>query len=359
MVFGVFMKVRFEKAISMMMVAGLAMTSLAGCSGADDSHKIVIRSEDVSADYNMVMSDYADVTLTQKISCIYSQVDEEKLSFSIEKRELTHVYVADGDKVEAGQLVAKLNVDDLERKQRDNDEKIEQNNLLIDETQKMIDYYDSLLKGSLSLTRREEIELKRVECVQDKETYEHEIESCKEDNADLTDTIEKAKLYAGMDGTVSGIDKAMIGTRPSKNVTVMKIINTDHCSFVSKDDEAFEFLHEGDPVKITVSDEKQYEATVYDVDEENGRVVIDLDEPDYSIQMSTRGTIYLELEKHENVLALPVGAVHSTDEFYYVYKLNENGVRELVEIEVGLVGSDLVEIKSGINPYDSVILRKA
>lgn len=353
------MKSGINKFLAASLVAVTAMSSLTGCSGSDNEHKIVIRSEDVYADYTMAMADYADVALVQKLSCIYSQVEEESLSFEIENREFTHLYVADGDKVKAGQLVAKLNVDDLELKMMDNDEKIEQNLLLIEETQKMIDYYDSVLKGSLSLKRKEEIELSRVACVEDISTYESEIEKCTDSNATLKDTIEKSILYAGMDGTVSNINRDLIGTKPSKKAVIMKIINTDHCSFVAREEEAFDYLHEGDAVKIDISDTKQYEATVYKVDEENERVVIDLDEPDYSLKMSTRGIINIELDRHNNVLTLPVGAVHFADDLVYVYMLNDNGVRELVEIEVGLVGTDYVEILSGINPYDSVILRKA
>ena len=135
---------------------------LAGCSQAEEL-KLSISSEDVSEDYSMVEADYADVVLEESISCLYSQINEESLAFNIEKRELTHIYVADGDTVKAGQLVAKLNVDDLEKKLRDNDDLIAQDELLIEETNKLIDYYEGLLKGSLGLKRREEIEFKVID----------------------------------------------------------------------------------------------------------------------------------------------------------------------------------------------------
>ena len=330
---------------------------LGGCSEAEHP-TVKISSDNVADEYYMVEVDYGDVVKSERISCLYSQVDEENLSFSIEKREFTHVYVSEGENVTAGQLVAKLNVDDLEKKLRDNTDLIEQDELLIEETNKLIDYYEGLLKGSTGLKRREEIEFKLSDTLQDLEAIESEKTNCERENTEFSDIIENSELRAGIDGTVSNINRALIGTRPSKGVTIMKIINTDHCSFISKDEEAFLYLNEGDPVKIVISDEKSYEATVIEKDADQGRVIMDLDEPDYSIKMSTRGTVYVELERADNVLMLPRDAVHMTEDMSYVYMLSESGVREIRQIETGIIGTNSVEIKSGLLPYEQVILRK-
>ena len=335
----------------------LLTSALSGCSG-EEVPRLSISSEDVSEDYSMVDVDYGDVVLEETISCLYSQINEENLAFNIEKRELTHIYVTDGDKVTAGQLVAKLNVDDLEKKLRDNEDLIAQDELLIDETNKLIDYYEGLLRGSIGLKRREEIEFKVSNARQELDVYENEKNDCERENNVFADIIEKSKLYAGIDGTVSNINKSLIGTKPSKGSTVMRIINTDHCSFVSRDKEALVYFKVGDPVRIDISEEKSYNATVIEVDTVGERVIMDLDEPDYSIKMSTRGTINIELERADNVLTLPREAVHTTEDLTYVYILTDSGVRELKEIEAGLMGTKLVEIKSGLLPYEQVILRK-
>ncbi len=331
--------------------------AVSGCSKAEVP-SLKINSEDVASEYNMVEVDYNDVVLEEQISCLYSQIDEQLLSFSIEKGELTHIYVSDGDSVKTGQLLAKLNVDDLEKKLRDNEDLIEQSELLINETQKLIDYYESLINGSIGLKRREEIEFKISDASQQLDELRNTKETCERENIGFKEIIEQSMLYAGMDGTVSNINKALVGTRPSKGATVMKIINTDHCSFVSKDEEAFELLEIGDSVRIDISADKFYSATVIEKDRTNGRVIMDLDEPDYSLKMSTRGTINVELERADHVLSLPRDAVHTTEDMAYVYMLSESGVRELKEIEVGIMGAKLVEIKSGLLPYEQVILRK-
>ena len=57
-------------------------------------------------------------------------------------------------------------------------------------------------------------------------------------------------------------------------------------------------------------------------------------------------------------MTLPREAVHTTEDMTYVYILTDSGVRELKQIETGLMGTKLVEIKSGLLPYEQVILRK-
>ncbi|MCR5830104.1 MAG: hypothetical protein K6F93_07160 [Lachnospiraceae bacterium] len=351
------MKQKTLRKIACLGIMALSAGALVGCAQTQEpSVKIV--SDDVSDEYSMVEVDYGDVVLEQQISCLYSQVSEENLSFSIENRELTHIYVSDGDSVKEGQAVAKLNVDDLEKKVRDNEDLIEQCDLIITETNKLIDYYEGILSGSASLKKREEIEFKISDAKQQLDEVESEKKGALRENNEFGAIIEKSVLYAGMDGTVSSINKSFIGTRPSKGATVMKIINTDHCSFISRNEEAFELLNVGDPVTIDVSEDKRYNATVIEKDAEGGRVIMDLDEPDYSIKMSTRGTINIELERADNVLTLPREAVHTTEDMAYVYRLTDKGVRELAEIEVGIMGTNLVEIKNGLVPYEQVILRK-
>ena len=91
---------------------------------------------------------------------------------------------------------------------------------------------------------------------------------------------------------------------------------------------------------------------------EKGRIVFDLDEPDYSISVGTRASIYLVVESKKQVLAVPRVAVYGSEENgYYVYVLTDDGVRETVDVQVGLIGNNYIEILGGIEMYTSVIVR--
>ena len=63
------------------------------------------------------------------------------------------------------------------------------------------------------------------------------------------------------------------------------------------------------------------------------------------------------IDRREQVLSVPRLTVFNTDEYYYVFTLSESGVRELQKVEVGLIGTDYVEILSGLELHSSVILR--
>ena len=75
------------------------------------------------------------------------------------------------------------------------------------------------------------------------------------------------------------------------------------------------------------------------------------------IDVGTTGTLRLILDKKENVLSLPVGAVNYADGKPYVYVLDDNGFKQMVWVSAGLIGDDLVEITSGLSEGDKVVYR--
>ena len=69
------------------------------------------------------------------------------------------------------------------------------------------------------------------------------------------------------------------------------------------------------------------------------------------------GTLSIVLEEKNNVLTLPTEAVHNAYDKWYVYVINETGDREVKWIETGLRGSGIVEITSGLEEGEKVILK--
>ena len=64
-------------------------------------------------------------------------------------------------------------------------------------------------------------------------------------------------------------------------------------------------------------------------------------------------------EEAKGALSLPKSCVFETEDFTYVYILNEDGVREMRKITAGVIGDEFVEIVDGISETESVILRKS
>ncbi|MBQ7774710.1 MAG: hypothetical protein IJ379_02225, partial [Lachnospiraceae bacterium] len=87
------------------------------------------------------------------------------------------------------------------------------------------------------------------------------------------------------------------------------------------------------------------------------RIYFRLVDEDYNPNNTVLGRITLVLEQKENALSLNDDAIHISGEEYYVYTLDENNVRRMQFVEIGLWGDGEVEILSGLSEGDRVILK--
>jgi len=61
--------------------------------------------------------------------------------------------------------------------------------------------------------------------------------------------------------------------------------------------------------------------------------------------------------KKEQVLNVPLRAIHTAEDKKYVYVVGQENVREVKWIETGLYGDDCVEVISGLTEGEKVILK--
>jgi len=336
--------------------AGLLLT---GCGREEKAKTVKIVTEDVSDKYDLALVDIRDVKLMENITCTYSQLNEQKLSFTINGRRVAYVYVDEGSEVKAGDIVAELDVEDLEDEVFDLRSQIQVNELKLTQTQELIDFYDSRINSSkYSLAAKEDYILLKEECEENIIDYNSSIDYANERIEKDQEIIEASKLYAGMDGTVSSIKEDLDEWSSVAGTVVLTIIDTSVCAFKGVSANAGNLLKVGDKAEVATNSGNNLDVTVTDIDD-SGNVVFELDEPDYSLAIGARGTVSVLLEEKEQVPSLPRATVYNTDEYYYVFQLNDEGVRELKKVEVGLIGNDYVEIVDGIELNSSVILRQA
>lgn len=353
------------RAIASVLVCAFIFSMMTGCMllpPEEKEHRVSVVTEDISDQYDLAMADYRDVILTDTISCTYSQLSEEPLSFGVGGRTVSYLYVSEGDTVTRGQLLAKLDVDDLENEIINLNANIVQYELSITQQQEMIDFYNERIGSpETSLADREDYRLKLTTCNEQIGSYNTKIERAyRKIDADK-DTIRLSQIFSPIDGSVARIKDDLVGSRSVKGSKVITVIDTAVCAFQATDREAAEYMQLGTSVTVVTSSStgKSCPASVTAIDPENSRIVFELDEPDYTLTVGTRGTIRLTRDMRAQVLSVPRVAVFSTDEFDYVYVLSENGVREIAKVRLGLVGDDYVEIVEGLQPNDSVILRKS
>ena len=75
---------------------------------------------------------------------------------------------------------------------------------------------------------------------------------------------------------------------------------------------------------------------------------------DGDVKLGMSASADIPLDKAENVIAVPAGAVNTRGGSSFVTVVNENNEEETVEVETGISNGSFVEIKSGINEGDTV-----
>lgn len=353
-------------------LALLFCLSLSACSLMPEEE--VYRSAPVTKDYEAAPYQFAavvrgDMELTEKISLNYVPVQTEKLAFTVDGEYYDGVFVALGDSVKAGQLLAQLRVDDLLAARDACDRQIE------------------LLELSIrQLEERRALNLERVRLnadPADRSALEKALRQTNEntdaERAALEDQltvqqayrgeydrrIEARRLRASFDGTVTYARKIDEGARSRLNERVVVVADST-LSLFRGETEWWSYFHEGDEYVIT-SNNREYHAVVTGeetlglsptehVEGEKGYVYLALTEPAFDLDDGSRGTLILTRDSRTNVLMIPEDAVTLANGEPIVYYQNEEGVKAYKSIVIGLAAGDRVEVVDGLSEGDSVIV---
>lgn len=222
--------------------AVLSGASLVGCGGGENTEEVfVVEKEENEVEYSMAAVTRGDVVLSQKIPCVYEQVNEEELYFPVTGRQVDTVFVKKGDEVKKGDLLAQL-VMDGEEKQQEYEYVVERNELLISQAKKKCQYDVDTLKlnyrtGIETPEAKDQMDyqIKEVQrnCRYVEEDCEDAIQIAKLRLAELEEEKKRSYLYAGMDGTISYIKENLNTSVSDENEVVFKISDNGHCVFSS------------------------------------------------------------------------------------------------------------------------------
>ncbi|MCL2819474.1 MAG: efflux RND transporter periplasmic adaptor subunit [Oscillospiraceae bacterium] len=180
----------------------------------------------------------------------------------------------------------------------------------------------------------------------------------------LIEYVEQRKvdrhIQAAIDGVVTSAMiyfDGMISTYGTSVATVS--VDLVISFFVTGD--AAEHMKKGDRFEMILGDDVHL-MEVIDPDEFNITVTA---EPPYAYLtftgippepgFDTTGIIYIPLGEIENVLFIPVSHLNRTEERSFVYVLDDNGLRTVRDVETGFEGDGLIEIKSGLSEGELVI----
>ena len=319
--------------------------------------------QDAPVLYSYEIKEYAQETVVRgdlihstTVNCTYMAAKQEQLSFELGGEYIDKIYVSEGDKVQKGQLLAELQYDNLQEEITEAEYackvlKLQKKHIL--ENQSL----DLQLGDSDSVEERYKKQLQEVE----DEIYLADLQL-----EELKKALAQRQIYAGMDGTVIQVKQVREGARSTVGETVLTIADIDTNVFLVRGEEA-QYFEPGTYTEVRCG-KTMYEVDVVDAaelglaeqetmkTEDEPTAYLKLRQPDPTLEDGKKGKVEVVLEKRSDVLYIPAGAVKKADGKQLVYTLDENGLRIMQNVETGMKTEDYIEIISGLEEGDPVIL---
>lgn len=346
---------------------------LVGCGNVEPQEEvIVIEQEKEGTIYELAVANIGDVEKTIKIKCVYQQEREQDISFSISGKQISHVYVKEGEHVVKGQLLAELSGGNLEEQIQKLEYQIARNKLLLEhallnENYEISTYWLQFLYQSGqsdSEKKRLEESIKNIQknYRYTREDYEDAIELDEAQLTQLQSELKQSRLYAGMNGTISWIRENLKGSTTVRDEKIMTVIDGSSCYFVVERTEYASYFEEGVEVDMTIvsgTGAGQYKVVPYKMERWADKLLFTLSENGSGsiIEVGASGTLSVVEGCSKQVLNIPLKALHEADGKKYVYVVGEDNMREIKWVEVGLYGDNSVEVTNGLLEGEKVILK--
>lgn len=354
-----------------LMITGMLSVCLISCAEETIEEEPIItvdkKEEDIVYHFDTVS--FGEVEKSSNVNCKYIQTKEQEVCFQEGGKIIDKVYVREGDRVKKGDVLVELKTDNLEEQILDLKYSIKKAQLQMSFLEKNKEFelesaHDTLIHSRLTgddFCNYDEAVKKIERSYQyQKEDYEDSILFDTKTSEELEKQLNGKKIYSTMDGTVISIKKDLEGSVSKRGAVIMSVVDNSNGLFEAEDIELRNILKAGDilPMSIVYGNAKgDYEITPYEIekwDMTQTFSVVSAPENE-GIEVGTSGTIKVVIEKKDNVLRIPYSALYEADDRYYTYTINEDNLREVRFIEVGLIGDSYVEILSGLNEKEKVI----
>lgn len=216
----------------------------------------------------------------------------------------------------------------------------------IDQTKAKIDEKDGQIqKGS--------------ELNQEVESADIELEREQNSLDDLQEKLSAATVTAPIPGIVTSFSDIKEGQTLEPETTIATISDPDSLRLETSDDRnKWDDIKKGMDVDVAIGKEK-LEGEVREIpdsDDGDESLIIDVEDIPESADLGERADIRIVFEKRKDVLTVPAGAIRNYDEQSVVRILDDDDLSE-VSVEQGLEVDDKVEILSGLEEGDEVVLR--
>lgn len=350
--------------------AGLLLaTALSGCTDAaePEDNRVIVEQEAPVAEYMLAAVSRGDVVSIAGVRATYSQLDSQKVSFPVSGKLVSKVYVKKRDKVKKGDLLAELSGGSREAEIEQLEYQIARNKILLQQVDDTENYeisrrwLERIYNGRYYET--EGISQLQKYNEYSREDYRDAIALDEQLLSQIRTEVQQSKVYAQTDGSVYSIKENLEGSTSVKDEVVMEIMDSSKCLFVVTDMTYASCVKEGQILELSIvagSGAGKHQVEPYQMDQWTDAMYfspVDSGESGAVLEAGSSGTLSLIRDSRENVLTLPSLAVHNAEGKWYVYVVNAEGIREIKWIEVGVQGSEVVEIVGGLEEGEKVVLK--
>jgi len=352
-----------------LLTIGLCMAAVfSGCSdsGEEEESRVVVEQEKKAVEYKLTLATMGDIISTKNVRCEYTQLNSQDLSFAVSGKLVSKVYVKDGDAVKKGQLLAELSGGDRADEIEQLEYQINRNKLLLSQIDDTENYeisrrwLENIYHGDRRAT--DTIDDMKQSNEYTREDYRDAIALDEKQLAKIKTEVRQSKLYAGIDGTVFIPNERLEGSTTVRNEVVMQVKDNSECFFEVTDMSLRDYIKEGDVLELQVMigpGAGSYKVEPYDMGHWSDRMLFAVVEGGDSavFEAGNYGNLTIEMDSKKQVLTIPTIAVHSAGDKWYVYIVNDSGVRETKWIEIGLQSNEFTEIVSGLTEGEKVVLK--
>lgn len=254
----------------------------------------------------------------------------EKLSFKKSGRLASYdVYV--GKEVKKGDVLATLDITNLERKLKIAKMRLEQEKNKVEIIRE---------KGDLREIKNAEIELKIKEM----------------ELSELEEYFDSASLVAGIDGIIASFALKDVGASVTRNVTMITILQESDLRALFKLDKGeSENIKIGDPVQLII-DNKKYECKVEDMSERIAIVKIPKD-IENRFKVSNKIVMKKELDTIAGALLIPRTAVYTDTKGECTVQVLNDGKIITRSIKIGIEVDEYYQILEGVKEGEEIIIK--
>lgn len=359
-----------KRVLVILLAISCLLLSACGLLPPEESIRVApIIPESDSIVFETVAVERIDMVLRNTVNCTYASLNTEYLLFEATGLTFDRYYVELGDRVTAGQLLAELDMSDLEERLSELQLDLSLLELQIDALDEdralALERRNILMEGSSAEELQQALAEVNAQFDRRSQSLKDELYLVKLQIQECEAEIPRRQLRAGIDGIVHYLyDYSKDPTGSKVKLSAIRLVDPDKTYFTANTN-LWQYLEVGQTFSlwgnlstysITVipaselglEEEERIEGQNADVYFRPDKTVADMEVGDYS-------TIRVVLATREDVLAIPYSALTTIGGQSMVYYVDEEGLKAYKPVETGLVADGMVEILSGLEEGESII----